>query len=323
MATQAIRVRFPPSPTGFLHIGNIRTFVFNWLFAKQHGGQIVLRMEDTDQARSEKKFEDAIIADLKWLGLSYDEFYRQSERTEIYKKYLKQLLGSGKAYEDEAAIKLKVDISKKIIFDDVIRGRIEFDTKHEKDFVIARNLDSPLYHLAVVVDDYEMQISHIIRGEDHIANTAKHISLQEALGFTTPVYAHLPLILGADRSKLGKRHGAIALDEYKEQGFLADAIFNYLAILGFSAPEGKEILSKDELINVFDLGKIHKSGAIFDVKKLEWINGEYIRKMSNDELLMTIGEKYKKILPMVRERIKKTSDLAEFDFFFEEPIVDP
>ena len=320
MATQAIRVRFPPSPTGFLHIGNIRTFVFNWLFAKQHGGQIVLRMEDTDQARSEKKFEDAIIADLKWLGLSYDEFYRQSERTEIYKKYLKQLLGSGKAYEDEAAIKLKVDISKKIIFD-VIRGRIEFDTKHEKDFVIVRNLDSPLYHLAVVVDDYEMRISHIIRGEDHIANTAKHILLQEALGFTTPVYAHLPLILGADKSKLGKRHGAVALDEYKAMGFLQEAMFNYLATLGFTA--SAEILSRDELIKEFNFKKIHKSGAIFDIKKLEWINGEYLKKMSDDELLMTIGQKYEKILPMVRERIKKLSDLEEFDFFFEAPKVDP
>ncbi|MEK7616016.1 MAG: glutamate--tRNA ligase family protein [Patescibacteria group bacterium] len=317
-----IRVRFPPSPTGFLHIGNIRTFVFNWLFAKQNKGMIVLRMEDTDRERSEKHFEKLIIEDLKWLGLDYDEFGgRQSERTDIYNKYLKQLLDSGEAYEDDGAIKIKVDTGKTIIFDDVIRGRIEFDTKHEKDFVIARNLDSPLYHLAVVVDDYEMRISHIIRGEDHIANTAKHILLQEALGFTSPIYAHLPLILGSDKSKLSKRHGAVALDEYKEQGFLPDAMFNYLAILGYTP--SAEIISREELIKEFELTKIHKAGAVFDIKKLEWINGEYIKKMSNDELLATIGQKYEKILPMVRERMKKKSDLEEFDFFFEAPTVDP
>lgn len=322
MEPREIRVRFPPSPTGFLHIGNIRTFVFNWLFAQQNKGKIVLRLEDTDKARSEKRFEDAIIEDLKWLGLTYDEFYRQSERTEMYKKYLQQLLDTDKAYEEEGAIKLRIDKSKTIKFDDAVRGKIVFEAKHEKDFVVARNIDSPLYHLAVVVDDYEMRISHIIRGEDHIANTAKHILLQEALGFTTPIYAHLPLILGADKSKLSKRHGAVALDEYKVQGYLADAIFNYLAVLGFSPP-GDEILSRDELIQVFDLAKIHKAGAVFDIKKLEWINGEYLKRMTNDELRIMIGEKYDPILPMVRERMKKLADLEEFDFFFTEPKVDP
>jgi len=321
MAFKDIRVRFPPSPTGFLHIGNIRTFIFNWLFAKQNAGKIVLRMEDTDTARSEKRFEDSILADLKWLGLGWDEFYRQSERTEIYKKYLKQLFNTGKAYEDEGAIKLAVDKDKIVKFDDVVRGQIEFETKHEKDFVIARNIDSPLYHLAVVVDDYEMQISHIIRGEDHIANTAKHILLQEALGFTTPVYAHLPLILGTDKSKLSKRHGAVSLEEYHSLGFLSDAMFNYLAILGFTPPS--EILSREELVTIFDLNKIHKSGAVFDTKKLEWINGEYLKKMTDEELLMTIGQKYEKILPMIRERIKILNDLEEFDFFFNAPKVDP
>ncbi len=318
-----IRVRFPPSPTGFLHIGNVRTFVFNWLFARQHNGKIVLRLEDTDTTRSEKRFEDAIIKDLKWLGLTWDEFYRQSERREIHKKYLKQLLDTGKAYEEEDAIKLAVDKNKKLAFDDVIRGTIEFDTKHEKDFVIARNLDSPLYHLAVVVDDYIMGITHVIRGEDHIANTAKHILLQEALGFTRPAYAHLPLILGADKTKLSKRHGAVSLEEYQAQGFLPEAMFNYLAVLGFTSPDGGEIHVREELIQMFDLSRVHKSGAVFDIKKLEWINGEYLKKMTNDELLMTIGQKYQKILPMVRERIKKLSDISEFDFFFEAPVVDP
>ena len=312
-----IRVRFPPSPTGFLHIGNVRTFVFNWLFAKQQGGQVVLRIEDTDLERSKKEFENNILEGLKWLGLTHDEFYRQSERRPIHQKYLTQLLDTGKAYLDEGAVKLKVDTAKKLVFDDVIRGTIEFDVKHEKDFVIARNLESPLYHFAVVVDDYEMRISHIIRGEDHIANTAKHILLQEALGFTRPIYAHLPLILGADKTKLSKRHGAVALEEYKTQGFLPDAMFSYLAILGFTAPQ--EVMSREELIKAFDLARVHKSGAVFDIKKLEWVNGEYVKKMSNDELRMMIGEKYEKILPMVRERMKKKSDLDEFDFFFEAP----
>src|SRR3989344_5461925 len=166
-----IRVRLAPSPTGFLHIGTAQSAIYNWIFARKNGGAFIVRSEDTDTARSEKRFEDDILEGLKWLGLEWDEFYRQSERAEIYKKYLKQLLDSGKAYLEEGAIKLKVDKSAKVAFDDQIRGRIEFDMKHEKDFVIARNLDSPLYHLAVVVDDYEMQISHIIRGEDHIANT--------------------------------------------------------------------------------------------------------------------------------------------------------
>ena len=315
-----IRVRFPPSPTGHLHIGNIRTFVFNWLFSQKHTGSVVLRMEDTDKARSEKRFEDAIIEDFKWLGLSWNEFYRQSERTEIYKKYLEQLLDTDKAYEENGAIKLKIDVGKTIAFDDMVRGRIEFDTKHEKDFVIARTMDSPLYHLAVVVDDYEMRISHIIRGEDHIANTAKHILLQEALGFTRPTYAHLPLILGADKSKLGKRHGAVALDEYKAMGILPEAMFNYLATLGFTAPS--EILSREEFIKIFDPKKIHKAGAVFDMHKLEWMNAEYLKKMSNDEFLMMIGQKYEKILPMVRERMKTKTDLEEFEFFFTEPMVD-
>ena len=321
MNAREIRVRFPPSPTGFLHIGNIRTFVFNWLFAKQNNGKIVLRFEDTDSERSKKEYEDAIVADLKWLGLDYDEVYRQSERKEIHKKYLQNLLDSGKAYLDEGAIKLKVDNGKKIVFHDLVKGDIEFDTKHEKDFVIARNVDSPLYHLAVVVDDHEMRISHIIRGEDHVANTAKHILLQEALGFDRPEYAHLPLILGDDKSKLGKRHGAVALDEYKAMGILPEAMFNYLAILGFTAPN--EIASREELIKVFDLKAIHKSGAIFDIKKLTWVNVEYIKKMSNDELLMTIGQRYEPILQMVRERMKTVDDLAEFDFFFETPTIDP
>lgn len=318
-----IKVRFPPSPTGFLHVGNVRSFVFNYLFAKQHGGQIVLRIEDTDLERSKKEFEDNIIEGLTWLGLKWDEFYRQSERREIHKKYLTQLLDSGKAYLEEGAVKLAVDPNKKLTFNDVVRGTIEFDSKHEKDFVVARTIDSPLYHFAVVVDDYTMGITHVIRGEDHIANTAKHILLQDALGFTRPIYVHLPLILGADKTKLSKRHGAVSLDEYKSQGFLPEALFNYLAVLGFTPPDGNEIHSREEMIAMFDLVKVHKSGAVFDIKKLEWINAEYLKRMPDSELLHMIGEKYKNILPMVRERMKTKKDLEEFDFFFETPKIDP
>ena len=315
-----IRVRLAPSPTGFLHIGTAQSAIYNWIFARKNGGAFIVRSEDTDTARSEKRFEDDILEGLKWLGLEWDEFYRQSERAEIYKKYLKQLLDTGKAYLDDGAVKLVVDNNKKITFSDAIRGPIEFDMKHEKDFVIARNIDSPLFHFAVVVDDYEMQISHVIRGEDHISNTAKHILLQNALGFSTPTYAHLPLLLAPDRTKMSKRHGAVSLNEYKKE-YLSEAIFNYLAVLGFTTPS--EIMNRDELIKIFDLSKIHKSGAVFDIKKLEWINGEYLKRMTNEELRMMIGDKYDKILPMVRERIKKIGDLEEFDFFFVTPIVDP
>lgn len=378
---EEVRVRFPPSPTGYLHVGNARTALFNWLFAKHTSGKLVLRIEDTDTERSKKEYEDDILSGLKWLNLDWDEFYKQSDRLPIYSKYLQKLLDEGKAFwcyhsEDElekerqeqeakkaiprhvcehkgqgttrstgsgqggkseegGIIRLTVDenSARKIEFEDIIRGHIEFEERLLGDFSIAKGTDAPLYHFAVVVDDYEMEISHVIRGEDHIANTPKQILIQEALGFEMPQYAHLPLLLGEDRSKLSKRHGAVSLAEYRNSGYLAEAMFNFLALLGFTPPEGKEILSREEIIGAFDLAEVHKSGAIFDTNKLDWMNGEYIKKLSDEELAEKIFEipngKYQmsqeeliRIMPLARERMKKLSDISEFGYFFKEPEYD-
>ena len=366
------RVRFPPSPTGFLHVGNARTALFNWLFAKHNEGKLILRIEDTDKERSKKEYENDILNGLKWLDIGWDEFYKQSDRIPIYTKYLQKLLSEGKAFwcyhsEEElekerqeqlaakaiprhvceykkskienrgskiGIIRLAVDENskKKIAFDDIIRGCVEFEERLLGDFSIAKSPDTPLYHFAVVVDDYEMEISHVIRGEDHVANTPKQILIQEALGFKKPLYAHLPLILGEDRSKLSKRHGAVSLNEYQKEGYLPEAVFNFLALLGFTPPGDKEILSREEFVSVFDLGKVHKSGAVFDTRKLDWMNGEYLKCLSDNELAEKIvqarftihdsrftKDELTKIIPLARERIKKLSDISEFDYFFKEP----
>ena len=384
-----IRVRIAPSPTGYLHIGTARTALFNWLFAKHHKGQLVLRIEDTDIERSDKKFEEDILDGLKWLGLNWDEFCRQSDRTEIYAKYIKQLLDNGKAfwcyhtkeeleteqkkqqenkeaprhvcsykhenpkseiaYSAEATsatkaglnpkqgiIRLAVDENsdRKIKFKDIIRGDIEFDEKNIGDLSIAKAERAPLYNFAVVVDDYENSISHVIRGEDHIANTPKQILIQEALGFDLPEYAHMPLILGPDRSKLSKRHGATALMDYRSTGYIPEALVNYLALLGWTPKDGREILSVEELTQLFELNEVHKSGAVFDVKKLDWVNSEYIKKMPENifetELFRYIKHGYKidtlndkqKFFKMAKERINKFADINEFSFLFTEPEYD-
>ncbi len=326
-----------------------------------------MRMEETDPERSEKRFEDDILSGFKWLGLDWDEFYKTSDRTPIYSKYIEQLVNEGKAFwcyhtkeelENESrdqiegkelprhvcsykkekvehkgkpgVIRLATDENsfRKIAFDDIIRGHIEFEERLLGDFSIARNLESPLYHFQVVVDDYEMNISHVIRGDDHIANTPKHILLQEALGFEIPQFAHMPMILGEDKSKLSKRHGATSLIEYINLGYLPEAIVNFIALLGWTPPDDREILSLNELVELFDLNKVHKSGAVFDIKKLDWMNGEYIKKMTDADLVEKLadrlGEKINKdyifkMLPLVRERIKKLSDISEFDYFFEDP----
>ncbi len=297
-----IRVRIAPSPTGSLHIGTARTALFNYIFAKQHGGVFVVRIEDTDKERSKKEFEENILDGLSWLKIKPDEFYRQSERTEIYKKYIEKLIKDGFAYlsKEEASPGKRSEVirfknpNKSITFNDIIRGPITFETKDLGDFVIAKDLDTPLYHLAVVVDDHEMKISHVIRGEDHISNTPRQIMLLEAIGANIPTYAHLPLILAPDKSKLSKRHGAIAVTEYREDGFLPEAIVNFLAILGWSPQSrGEEgsILSFDEIIEKFELEKVSKSGAVFDIKKLEWINKQYIKKIPQGDLGEIIREK--------------------------------
>lgn len=270
-------VRIAPSPTGKFHLGSARTALFNFLFARQHGGKFILRIEDTDRDRSKKEFETDIIENLKWLKLDYDGFYRQSERGELYKKYLKKLIDDGHAYIDEENVIRFKNPNKKVKFSDLIRGEIEFDTTELLDFVIAKSLDEPLYHLAVTVDDHEMGVTHVIRGEDHISNTPRQILIQEAVGAQRPIYAHLPLILAPDRSKLSKRkHGeSVSLDYYREKGISAAAIINYLALLGWNPGTEQEIFTLEELIRVFDLAKVNKAGAMFDEKKLAWVNRKH------------------------------------------------
>ena len=280
------RVRIAPSPTGPLHIGTARTALFNYLFTKKYKGSFILRIEDTDSERSNRKYEKDIMDSLKWLKIKWDELYKQSKRTKIYEKYLKKLLDNGQAYYDEI-IWFK-NPNKKVVFNDLIKGKVEFDTSLFGDFSLAKDFKKPLYNFAAAIDDYEMKITHVIRGEDHISNTPKQILVYEALGLSIPQFAHLPLILGPDKSKLSKRHGAISVSEYKEQGYLPEALINFMALLGWSAQEkgidDKEIFSIKELIQNFSLEKIQKGGAIFNIEKLDWFNGHYIRQMSLDEL---------------------------------------
>jgi glutamyl/glutaminyl-tRNA synthetase len=296
-------VRMAPSPTGNLHVGTARTALSNFLFAKKLEGKYILRIEDTDKERSTKEFEKNIIDGLAWLGLSYDELYRQSERTGTYVSHLKKMLENGSVYLSQEEAKEEGQRSevlrfknpnKKIVFEDLIRGTVEFDTTELGDFVVAKSLEEPLYHLAVVVDDHEMGVTHIIRGEDHISNTPRQILIQEAIGATRPVYAHLPLLLGADKSKLSKRkHGAaVWVDTYKNQGVLPDALLNYLALLGWNPGTEKEIFSLAELIETYDLTRVHKGGAIFDEKKLQWINRKHIDLLSPEEKLKMIAKEF-------------------------------
>ena len=272
-----VAVRMAPSPTGNFHVGGARTALFNFLFARKNNGEFILRIEDTDKERSKKEFEDDIFESLEWLGLKYDEFYRQSERGEIYRNYVEKMLNNDSVYEAEDKVIRFRNPNKKIKFNDLVRGEIEFDTTELKDFVIAKSVDEPLYHLAVVIDDFESGVTHVIRGEDHISNTPRQILIQEAIGATRPLYAHLPLILAQDRSKLSKRkHGeSVSLDYYRNKGYSPEAIINYLALLGWNPGTEQEIFTLEELINVFDLERVHKGGAIFDEKKLAWVNRKH------------------------------------------------
>ncbi len=399
------RTRFAPSPTGVLHIGNSRTALFNFLFSKKEKGTLVLRIEDTDQERSSKEYEKDIIDNLKWLGIDWQEGpdkggaygpYRQSERKDIYKKYIKKLIEEDKAYycfcsqeellaekqyqmsigqstqynrkcrnlsQEEVNEKLKKEKyiirfktpEKRIVFNDLVKGKIEFDTKLIDDFAIAKNLENPLYNLAVTIDDFEMKITHVLRGEDLLPNTPKQILIQEALGFADTFFGHLPVILGPDKSKMSKRHGATAIQEYVNEGYLKEAIINFLSFLGWNPGTEKEIYSINEIINDFSLKKVQKSSAIFNIEKLNYLNGFYIRKkgiaeltelcipylnliepiITSDQYPANLGgqqfiEKYKikktneiisfqkleKIISLYQERLKKISEINELTFYF-------
>ena len=324
--TEKVVTRFPPSPTGFLHLGRIRTALFNYIFAKQNLGKMIFRIEDTDKERSRKEFEEDIIGSLKWLNIKYDSGpYWQSKRGEIYKKYLKKLVDDGYAYISKETPKENGDRSevirfknpnKSITFTDLIRGEITFDTSDLKDFVIAKSLDEPLYHLAVVVDDYEMGVTHIIRGEDGISNTPRQILIQKAIGATQPIYAHLPLVLAPDRTRLSGRKGAISVKEYRERGYLSEAIVNFLALLGWNPGTDQEIFSMEELVKQFDISKIQKAGAIFNIEKLNWFNKKYIEKLSDGEFIENVkkfssDDLPKKLLPLIKEKISFFGQIPE------------
>lgn len=344
--TKIVVTRFAPSPTGFFTLGNCRTALFNYLYARQHEGKFILRIEDTDKERSKKEYEDDILENFKWLGFSYDEYSRQSERGEIYKRYLEKLITEGKAYvsketevkegERSEVIRLK-NPGRKICFDDLIRGEVCFDTTELKDFVIAKSLDEPVFHFAVVVDDFEMGITHVIRGEDHISNTPRQILIEEAIGAPRPAYAHLPLILAPDRSKLSKRNGGMSIRECREKGYLPEAVINYLALLGWNPGTDQEMLSVENLLLQFRLNKIQKGGAVFNPEKFNWVNKEYIRHLPQEKMTEIIKqyaslsgktlseETAVKITPLVTERIETFEDLktmfdtGELDFFLGEP----
>ena len=278
-----VRVRFAPSPTGYLHIGSVRTALFNWLYARSQAGVFILRIEDTDQKRSSDIYMEEIIEDLKWLGLNWDEGpYFQTKRFDIYRSYAQKLLEKELAYKDGEAIIFKIPDEKIKIYD-LVHGEIEVDNALIDDLVLMKSDGSPAYNFACVVDDIEMQITHVIRGDDHISNTNKQVAVYNALGVKPPKFAHIPLILGPDKAPLSKRFGAVSITDYRKMGYLPQALVNYLSLLGWSPGDNKEFMSVEEIVKKFSLKRINKTGAEFNQDKLRWINGEHIRKLPLDE----------------------------------------
>ena len=288
--TSKVKVRFPPSPTGFLHIGGARTALYNWLFARHHDGEFILRIEDTDQLRSSKEATQTILDSLTWLGLDWDDGpYYQSNRLNIYQEYVDKLLKEGNAFhvddpEKGRAVRFKIKEGT-TDFDDLIHGNISFDTSLIEDFIIQKADGFPSYNFACVVDDGVMEITHVIRGDDHISNTPRQIALYKALGFDIPKFAHIPMILGEDGSRLSKRHGAASVTEYRDKGYLPEAIINFIALLGWSPGNDQEFLTKQEMIEKFSLKRVNKTSARFDNTKLDWMTGQYIMNMPTKSLI--------------------------------------
>ncbi len=369
-----VRVRFAPSPTGHFHLGGARTALFNWLFARHENGKFLIRIEDTDKERSQKIYETEILESLKWLGLYWDEeVVHQSERTELYRSYLQNLLDKGLAYycfctpeeleierqsqlaqglapkysgrcrnlsleevekklknKEKAVIRFKMP-SMVVSFHDLIRGKISYDTSLIGDIIIAKSLEQPLYNFAVVIDDFDMKITHVIRGEEHISNTPKQIMIQRALNFPSVRYAHLPLILGPDKKKLSKRYLVKSILDYKKEGYLPEAILNFLVLLGWHPIKDREVIRINEMINEFTLERVHKKGAIFNPEKLDWLNSFYIRNSETKDLVEYLKpflkkewlekeEMIEKIVEIDKTRLKKLADFPEMiKFFFELP----
>lgn len=298
-----VKVRFAPSPTGIPHIGGVRTALFNFLFAKANKGEFILRIEDTDQKRLFEGAEEAIIESLTWLGLQYDgEIVRQSERLEIYKKHVGILLDQKIAFEKDGAVWVKVPEDKTIGWTDIVGNKkISFQGKDVDEFVILKSDGFPTYHLANVVDDHLMEITHVLRGEEWTSSTPKHLYLYESFGWDAPQFVHLPVILGSDKTKLSKRHGAESALDYKDKGFLKEALLNYMALLGWNPGGDKEQMSMEEMIGLFKLEDINTANPIFDLTKLEWLNGVWIRTLNEE----------KKLKESLEEFYKKNSEISE------------
>lgn len=383
-----IRVRFAPSPTGYLHVGGLRTALYNYLFARKNNGKFILRIEDTDRNRYVEGAVENLINSLKWCGLDYDEGpdvggnfgpYMQSQRLDIYKKYAQQLIDNGHAYYcfcsperlkalkeeqerqklpqakydkhclnlskeeiqnklengEQFVIRLNVQPNQRIIFEDIIRGVVEFDSNNIDDQVLIKSDGYPTYHMANVVDDHLMEISHVIRGEEWLSSTPKHILLYDFFGWEKPKFAHLPLLLNPDRSKLSKRQGDVAVEDYRAKGYLKEALVNFVALLGWNAGDDKEFYYMDELINNFSLERVNKSGAVFDLQKLNWLNAEHLRKMEDNKILPILknylsttefnsnkfnDEKLLQIIGAMKERVTFIHEFVEScKYFYEEP----
>jgi glutamyl-tRNA synthetase len=284
-----IRVRFAPSPTGYLHVGGARTALFNWLYARHTGGKFLLRIEDTDKQRSTDEHTQVIIDGLDWLGLDWDEeVVFQGARIVRHQEAADRLLAEGKAYLDDGAIRFRMPQGE-IAWSDAVHERIAFQGEDLKDFVILRTDRTPIYNLAVVVDDVDMNITHVLRGDDHISNTPKQIALYRALGHEPPVFGHVPMINGMDGKKLSKRHGATAVGDYQHLGILPAAMRNFLALLGWSPGGDREIMTRDEMVQLFSFDGVQKKAAVFDTTKLEWMNGQYLSASTPDELFPLIA----------------------------------
>ena len=283
-----VKTRFAPSPSGYLHIGGVRTALYAWLYARNQGGKFLLRIEDTDIERSSEESKLSILEGMKWLGLEHDEeIIHQSERFEVYKDRADELISAGKAYESEGAIRFKSDRSSNVIISDHVFGDVEVNGDEMDDFIIMRSNGAPTYHFAVVIDDFESGITHVMRGDDHLKNTARHIQLMKAFDYPIPDFVHLPMILGPDGSRLSKRHGAMNVLHYKEEGFSSEALLNYLVRLGWSKGD-QEIFSIQEMIDGFDLVGINKASAKFDIEKLRWVNQQHLLNTDDSELKMML-----------------------------------
>ena len=333
----SVRVRFAPSPTGFLHIGGVRTALFNWLFARHHGGEFLVRIENTDRSREVEESVEQIQGSLSWLGLDWDgPVAFQLDRLERHREVARALVSEGKAYEDEGAVRLRAPDEGTTAWDDVVKGPIEVENRTVEDFVLLRSDGTPTYNFAAPVDDADTGITHVIRGEDHLSNTPKQILLLEAMGAPRPEYAHVPNVFGTDGRKLSKRHGAVSIEEFRREGYIAPALMNYLALLGWSYDDKTTLFTRDELVRYFTLERVGTSPATFDYGKLEWMNGMYLRALSAGEYAETLlgylreqgidwdEDLVRRAAPLVQEKIATLGAFPDFaGFLFHRVEPDP